>query len=31
MPPGTAMQNVRHCNDDPKCIEEAKTFKFGVS
>jgi len=28
MPPGTIVQNIRYCNDNPKCIEGAKTFSF---
>ena len=27
MPAGT-MMNVRYCNDNPKCVEGAKTFSF---
>lgn len=28
LPPGTMQQNVRYCNDNPDCIEKAKTFQF---
>lgn len=29
LPHGTVVQNVRYCNDNPKCIDAAKTFRFG--
>ena len=28
LPPGTVMQNVRYCNDNPACIEGAKDISF---
>lgn len=28
MPPGTLKQNVRFCNDNPDCIDRAKTFRL---
>lgn len=28
LPPGTVTQNVRYCNDDPKCTQEARVFRF---
>jgi hypothetical protein len=28
LPPGTFTQNVRYCNDDPKCVESAKLVRF---
>jgi len=27
-PAGTIVMNVRYCNDNPKCIEGAKTFNL---
>lgn len=28
LPPGTMKTNVRYCNDNPDCIEAAKTYSF---
>ena len=28
LPSGSASQYVRYCNDNPDCIEKAKTFRF---
>ncbi len=28
LPPGTMLQNVRYCLDDPACVEASKTFRF---
>jgi len=28
MPAGTMDMNVRYCNDNPKCVEGAKTFNL---
>ena len=28
LPPGVMWNNVRYCNDRPKCATKAKTFRF---
>jgi hypothetical protein len=28
MPPGTFVENVRYCSDQPACVEGSKTHRF---